>query len=249
MRAFILALLVTFGLIQFVYSQDSLFRAGNRAFTDGFYEKAIEHYQEVLSQGYHSPELYYNLGLAQHSANYLAQAILSFERALKIDASHEASRLALAQVRQNIEIPVTKIQNFVLWDWYVSLLNLFSSNHWALIEITFGVAILVLVYWLLFRNPMNKRLFIFLIGLCLVAFAGTWYASYQKRLLEKGGEAAILTIQRSYVMSAPDGRSEVVTEISEGTKVFILDQIGEWYKIQLEDKDVGWVEMKKVEII
>lgn len=50
-------------------------------------------------------------------------------------------------------------------------------------------------------------------------------------------------------MSAADERSEKKENLSEGVKVKIVDQIDNWYKVLLMNKESGWIEQGQIEII
>jgi hypothetical protein len=43
------------------------------------------------------------------------------------------------------------------------------------------------------------------------------------------------------MLEASDERSEMIRELSAGNKVRGVDQIGEWVKAELPDRDIGWV--------
>lgn len=229
--------------------QGDIFEKGVMAYSAGDYQKAAELFEEVLVADVHSKDLYYNLGLTYFELNQIGPSILNFERALKLDPAHEASLLAIEEVRDKITIPITHIDNFILWEWYRSFLHLFSSDTWSYVQLLSGVFILLSLYYFLLATSRKSWLVICCLCFSILSFLWSWHAADMKSQLESGGDAAILMISRSYIFKAPDERSEAVSEISQGTKVFLLDRIGDWVKVQLEDKDVGWIEIKKVEII
>ena len=56
-------------------------------------------------------------------------------------------------------------------------------------------------------------------------------------------------VEVSSINQAPDDISPEVTEVGEGIKVWITDELGDWYKVVLRDKDEGWIKKSEVEVI
>lgn len=65
---------------------------------------------------------------------------------------------------------------------------------------------------------------------------GNWKSS-----LEKNNPWAIIMKSETPLLIAPDTASKEILSIHEGLKVKIINQIGDWYKIELTNKEVGWV--------
>ena len=51
------------------------------------------------------------------------------------------------------------------------------------------------------------------------------------------------------VKSSPDEKSIDLFVIHEGTKVSIIDQIGNWYEIRIANGSVGWLQSGAIEKI
>ena len=75
---------------------DSLWNAGVAAYTEGDFASALQDWEDVRATGLMSKELYYNLGNAYFKTGEMAQSILWYERALKLDPSD-------ADIRHNLE--------------------------------------------------------------------------------------------------------------------------------------------------
>lgn len=71
---------------------------------------------------------------------------------------------------------------------------------------------------------------------------------YFQHATELGGNIGISSNVHN-IYQAPDERSGEVVTIGPGNKVYILDTIGDWYKVQLEDKDAGWIKKENIFII
>ncbi|MFW5916295.1 MAG: SH3 domain-containing protein [Bacteroidota bacterium] len=62
-------------------------------------------------------------------------------------------------------------------------------------------------------------------------------------------EQAIVFESKVNVKSSPAESGTDLFVIHEGTKVFIEDDMGEWYEIELSDGSQGWLQKKTVEPI
>ena len=60
---------------------------GNKAYDQKHYKKAVEMYERALRDG-ESSQLRYNLGNAYYRLNDRANAVINYERALKLDPSN-----------------------------------------------------------------------------------------------------------------------------------------------------------------
>ena len=143
-----------------VYAQQpkQLFQKANQAYQNQNFQQAIELYQNILGQGYQATEIYYNLGNAFFRLNNLGQAILNYEKALKLNPNDPDIRynLELANLRvvDRLELP----PRFFLFEWWDSLKTYFSLTQLTrLVAILFTLSILLLVLWLFIRRYRLRR--------------------------------------------------------------------------------------------
>ena len=70
-----------------VYSQniDSLFSSGNDSYNKNQFDVSVDAYENILSQGFYSADLYYNLGNAYYRLEDFANARWSYEMGINID--------------------------------------------------------------------------------------------------------------------------------------------------------------------
>ena len=59
----------------------------------------------------------------------------------------------------------------------------------------------------------------------------------------------MVTVPVSSVKSSPGSADQSLFILHEGTKVSVVDRLGEWYRIELSDGRQGWLETEDVEII
>ena len=225
------------------------FKEANLTFNQKNYELAIEQYQSLESAGYTSPELYYNLGLAHYEEGEIGQAILYLERHLLIQPTSQKGKESLSIIKKEVDVQITEIPPFILWQYYRSAINAFSSSQWAIIQIVSTIILVVLMGLFWFSQRQRRLLMKIGIGVFLLSFMIAWHFADSRKIIEAGGQSAIIMTPVTYLYSGPDSRSEEKARLSEGVKVLILDQIGEWVKVQLSDRDIGWIEGEWIEVI
>ena len=100
-KIFLLSFLLLCINISFAASEQDLISQGDHFYQIGNFAQASQFYQQVVSGGYESPTLYYNLGNSYYRLGKIGYAILNYERAQKLAPGDEdiAHNLALANSR------------------------------------------------------------------------------------------------------------------------------------------------------
>ena len=100
-----------FSLCTPIWASLATFESGNTAYADGRYRDAVALYQTIIAEQPNAKasemaRVYYNLGMAQFKQGELAQAILAYERALRLDPRNEDRKhnLRFAQSRITADI-------------------------------------------------------------------------------------------------------------------------------------------------
>ena len=236
-------LLIVFLLTtQFFFAQSS-FEKGNDLYQKGKYEQAISAYQSVLASKNHSSELYFNLGNCYYKLNKVAPAIYNYEKALVLnpDDAEITNNLKFAQKLQIDEIKVIPQVGFskMVHDFT----SIFHYNTWAWISVGFSILFLLCFSGYYFsRLTFSKR--IFFIGMFVFLFL--LLISVSSAISEKdhyeNEKPAIVFAEMVLVKSEPQNGSNTVFTLHEGTKVFVLETLENWKKIQLTDGTEGWIE-------
>ena len=229
-------------ITQFFFAQSS-FDKGNDLYLKGKYEEAISEYERVLATKNHSAELYFNLGNCYYKLNKVAPAIYNYEKALVLnpDDAEITNNLMFAQKLQIDEIKVIPQVGFskILHDFT----SIFHYNTWAWIAIGFSMLFLLCFSGYYFSQyVLSKR--VFFIGMFVVLFL--LLISVSSAISEKDhynrDKPAIVFAEMVLVKSEPQRASNTVFTLHEGTKVFVLETIDNWKKIQLTDGTEGWIE-------
>lgn len=226
-----------------VFFAQSSFEKGNALYQKGKYDQAIAEYESVLATKQHSSELYFNLGNCYYKLNKVAPAIYNYEKALVLnpDDTEIANNLKFAQKMQIDEIKVIPRVGFskMVHDFA----SIFHYNTWAWISVGFSTLFLLCFMGYYFSKlTFSKRFFFFgMFGLLLLLLISVSAAISEKNDFYNE-RPAIVFAEMVLVKSEPQKGSNTVFTIHEGTKVFVLQTMENWRKIQLTDGTEGWIE-------
>jgi len=211
-------------------------------YSNSSFEKAILAYESILESGYESAELYYNLGNAYYKSNKIPYAILNYERAKKLNANDDDIefnlRLANTHVIDRIEI----IPEFFLSSWWSTLIQLLSSNEWAIVSMgAFLLGLIGLIIFFLSQFTLARQ-FSFWIGIIFVITSIFAFNFSRKQYwLAKNEPDAIILTPSVVVKSSPSDGGTDLFLIHEGIKVSVTDKLGEWREVKLSDGNEGWI--------
>ena len=230
---------------------DSLWNQAVKDYTEENYQEALAGFTALEADGYVSGELYYNIGNCYYKlGNCLGQSILYYERSLKLDPSYEDAQVNLAIAREYTLDRIDEVPEFILLTWIKAFRDTVSSDAWAWIALVLFLVTAVMV--LLFRfggSPaLRKTAFALAVAALLMTIISAVFAFNLRSGLESDGEA-VVTVPVSSVKSSPGSTDQSLFILHEGTKVAVMDSLGEWFRIELSDGRQGWLEAEDVEII
>jgi tetratricopeptide (TPR) repeat protein len=217
---------------------------GNLDYRSGDYELAIQDYQAVVDSGYESAELFYNLGNAYYKSNKFTMALVNYEKASLLDPDDEEIQHNLEMARQLVVDKVDKLPEFLPKIWYRRFTGLLKTDQWALISmITFPVSLLLFLLYFFVRNIGIRKAAFWIAIFILLISATTFIFSYNQKKLVYDNPYAIILTPSVTIKSSPDESGTELFQLHEGTKVEIIDQLGDWKEIKLSDGNVGWLKM------
>ena len=187
---------------------------------------------------------------AYYKDKQYAKAILNYERALLLSPGNEDARFNLNMANSHITDKIEPVGSFFLTVWIHSLINTLSSNSWAILGIISFLLFIVGIYLYFFTRNVLLRKIGFFAGLLLllVSIFSNSFASEQKDKITERNEAIVfaptITIKSSPAESGTD-----LFVLHEGTKVKLLDKVGDWSEILLADGNRGWIPTNQIEII
>jgi tetratricopeptide (TPR) repeat protein len=228
----------------------SFFKAGNQAFAEKNYADAILNYKKASEMGVFSAELEYNIANAYAQNKQLGKAILHYERCLRINSYNADATQNLSVVNTWRKDEIEPISPFFGIRWAKAIRNALSSNTWTIIGLCclFGAAFGTAVWLFGTTVLMKKRGFFAAIAAFLLAAIPFWCA-YETLQLSKHSGFGIVQPIEIVMRTAPDAESSDIMTLHEGTRLELLDKIGDWLKIELPNGEQGWLPETAVEEI
>ncbi len=239
MRSLIICLILS-GLFLSSYAQenDGIWEKANKLYQQEQYDSAV-HYYELLTQNSTSAALYHNLGNTYYRLNKISNAILSYEKSLKLDPGNTETQdnLYLTQGRINNRIqPVDKI--FFI-KWWQSLTHGNNATLWSILALLIFLGVIT-IYSLKKLNiialhiPQQVLIGAIAIWVFLITFATT--ATNNKT---NSHEAIVMKSDAAFKTHAD--ATKIQSLIPEGTKVSLGQKQLDWVEVTLPDGRRGWM--------
>jgi hypothetical protein len=226
----------------------NLYNQANGLYNNGQFEAARDRYRQVVEYGVEDARLFYNLGNAHFKAGELGQAILWYERALRLaprDDDIEANLRFANLVKQDRDPE----EGNLVWRFLIDAFFFPSLN-----ELCLSFSFLFLILFILGIRRMWSRMAISAGGLVLIAAClgltvldGIYLGMriYHEETVEEG----IIVADQGTARSGPGEEQTTVFVVHEGTKVRIARRQGDWLLVRLTNGLGGWLPGVVVEAI
>jgi len=243
--------LFLFVVITISVSQKKDFDMANIQYNQKAYAQAIAGYQRLLKEGFVTEEVYYNLGNSYYKNEQYGYAVLYYERTLKFNPNNRNAKINLLLTQKKLKDKTEKVPEIIFVKIWNKIIGLLSPNQWAMF-------LFLLIWWsflfgILFlysKQASYKRFFVSCSFVFLLGAGFTGFVSLVRYQAFKNVSQAIVINPTIDLKNSPDASSNTVKVIYEGTKLRLVDRVGNWHKIKLEDgKTGGWIENKSFEII
>lgn len=237
----------------FAQSPAELWAHGNQAYTDGNYAEAAADYSAIIEAApvitkAYAP-VYYNLGNAHFKQGELSQAILAYERCLRLKPTDKNARYNLQFAQTQIIDNIADTQVFFLRQWLTTFRNMLPTSTWMWSSVILFSLMLVCLLLFAFSRSIGVRKAGFYISIvCFicstVAFANA--ASLHHRDTERS--EAIITRGIVNAKASPDRSGTELFTLHEGTKVSIHEVLGGYANIEVGNYN-GWIPVNTLERI
>jgi tetratricopeptide (TPR) repeat protein len=228
-----------------------LLNEANQNFDQEKYAEAIALYESITEE-FTSVQLEHNLGLAYFYNGELAKSIVHMERALKLRPGSVRIKRNLRLLNENVESEITKVPTFFLKSWFNAISNLMTAFAWMILHLLLMVLGAILLFQYLIKGLDFGLHFYYIRGLIIGLFVLSLLFlafGYGRNSWANSNDAGIIKSNNTILRVAAEENSQEVEKVNEGVKVFIQDEINNFYKIKLEDYTEAWVLKSEIERI
>lgn len=227
-------------------------RADSAYMADQFAEAAALYEEAAREEGV-SSDLYYNLGNCYYRMGKTGEAIVAYERALRLNPSNSDARTNLDFLNSRIVDRPGDRGSFISNTADDIALSL-PSNSWAWIAAGIFFLVVCCAGAYVFAGSVVARkagFFSGIILLILCIFAAVM--SFRGARISTDMNQAIITVPSTILSTsprAPKDRNEEAMLLHEGTKVKILDSVTstvdttkvKWYDVEVDNTHRAWVD-------
>ena len=214
-----------------------LFSQANAQYAEGNYAEAAAQYRGV-------PAI-----RRRKEQGELAQAILAYERALRIEPSYKDAKHNLLFAQSRIVDNIEDTQSFFLSNWLKAIRNALNQQTWMILSIALFICMLIGFFLFAFSQTVWVRKTAFytsLVALLISLVACINAGSLHHR--DTARAEAIITQGIVNAKSSPDRSGTDLFTVHEGTKVVITETIGDWCCIHVGNY-IGWMPLAHLERI
>lgn len=230
----------------FSFAQNA-FEKGNQYYQKENFQEAINNYESVLASSKQSSELYFNLGNSYYKLHKVAPAIYNYEKALQLNPNDEEIKTNLDFARKMTIDDIKVIPKVGFTKLITDFTSHYHFNTWAWIVVLFVfVFIGFFIGYYFSRTTFRKRIFFTGMFVILIAILLSTFAAFFEKNRVNNEKPAIVFAETTAVKSEPKLSSPDTFVLHEGTKVYVLEAIANWKKIQLTDETIGWIESESI---
>lgn len=255
----ILSLLFLMCMVAVTSRASNIIEQGDSAYSANDFRKAIECYNAAIEQYGTSPQLYYNLGNAYYRSDSIARAILSYNRALKLDPSYKDARFNLQFVndKYNLKAADRSATSIFADDLTYAL----HPDTWALISLLLFILMLSGIAAYIYLNSTLYRKIGFFAALLLVPITViSIVISFKAHSAVTSDKSCIVVVpsaQLSTTPSIPVSPSQQAFTVPEGYRFVIKDYIATpldnstdgWYEVKVDEDNSAWISSNDIELI
>ncbi len=213
------------------------FDQANKLYQDKQFAEAAEQYEQLVAEGTENGHLYYNLGNTYYRLGQYGLAIQNY-----LKAKHHLPRDE--EVESNLLFSINETQDKLDWQgegssgsiffWIKDLTLKEHLVYLLYINLAFWVVQAVKMYRTTWGTSLARS-----VALGILAFAV--FSTGLRWNYDAGWNYEVVLAKRLEVLSGPEKNNSALFHLHEGAIVTIVENNGDWKRIQLPDGKKGWV--------
>lgn len=226
------------------------FKMANELYSKGNYEAAISGYQAIVDADNFSTDIYFNLGNCYYKTDNIPEAILHYEKALKLKPDNEDALYNLAMANKLTIDKIDRLPELFIGSTWRNLITSRTVENWAYYAVgLIFLSLLFFISYMLIQQIIIKKVSfyagLFFLGLSMFTFL---MASQHNTIIKQSTEAIIFASTIT-IHSGPNDNAEKLFTLHEGTKVTLLESNTDWSKIKLPNGNIGWIKSNEIKDI
>ena len=224
------------------------FEKGNSFYASQEFDSALIAYKTVLQSKMISKELYLNLGNTFFKLDSIPQAILFFEKGIKLAPGDPDLSYNLQYCNKLIKDKNPINKSVLLNELIFSFLGK-SPNYWAYSSvILLGLVCVMFAFFRLSIDSKWKKINFYSAIIVLILFGITVLLSSISKSKIKETKYGIVIKNSIKVRTEPSENASTAFLLHEGSKAKVTAEINEWIEISFNEKK-GWIRTNTLERI
>ena len=226
-----------------------VFNEANALYARGSHDEACALYEQIVTGGFENADVYYNLGNACYKTGRIGQAVLAYERALRLEPGHEDAAANLSFVRGRLADRQTTAAESAVAAAVERFYRRVPSTTLAVIASAsfFALALALLVAILRGGFAAWNARVAWVLGAVLLLAGG---AAAVKVAGARSSAEAVVLAREVAVRTGPGDDFVIEFKLHEGTKVRLREARGDWARASVSGTDLeGWLPFAAVEAI
>lgn len=241
-------------------SAGNLVEKADSAYAGQRFTEAIELYSAAIDSLGASADTYYNLGNSYYRANNPGMAVVSYNRALRLDPTHKDARANLDFVTSKLPDHPGDKGTFIGNSVDAAATSL-TTDAWAWIALLcFILAASAVMVYIFTGNVMWRKAGFFGGGALSVLTILALALSIRGAAIARSHNEAVVTASSAILSSSPRqpaSNAEEVMMLHEGATLRIIDSVSvetdsvkqTWLDVEVDNQHRAWINAADVEII
>lgn len=218
---------------------DSLFSQANELFTIEQIDSSIVLYDSIISLGYQSEELYFNLGNCFYLKGDIPKSILYFEKSLKQNPSNNFAIENLQLCYKRI-VYLEQLPSLFTHRWWNKITDLLSIKAWSVTLLLFVWLLCISVFTFYFKRKRSFFKLLMVLILCTIFTL----AAFQSKKADDNKRYGIL--QENTALHKQSNTNNKISDVGKGNKALILSQKKQWSNVRFSNGLQGWIKTQNL---